>query len=375
MKGRGFEVHAVSSPGKLLDDFGEYEGVSVHPVPMSKSITPLRDLVAVARLWHLLRRIDPHIVHSHTPKGGLLGMIAGWLARTPVRVYHVHGLRLMTMSGCGRIVCRWAEKMACRLAHQVLCVSPSVREIMVSAAICPAHKIEVLEQGSINGVDAAERFNPAWVTDQARAEYRIPQDAVVIGFVGRIVPDKGMTELAEAWAVLSERFPALHLLLVGPFEAENPLAQPVEKLLLDDPRIHLTGWKPNTPPLYAAMDVLVLPSYREGFPLSPLEAAAMAVPVVATRIPGCVDAVQENATGMLVPPRDGPALAEALRTYITDAQLREEHGRAGREWVLHDFRQRPIWEALYDQYARLLAEKGVWPTLPHPVPPVGISAA
>ena len=363
IKLRGIEVHAVSSPGKELGAFGEREGVVVHAVGMPRCITPLRDLVALWRMFSVLRRIRPHLVHAHTPKGGLLGIIGAWLARVPVRIYHIHGMPFMSAAGLKQWIMRWTEKVSCRFAHQVLCVSRSVRDVAVAERICPPEKIRVLLNGSINGVDASGRYNPEALGNGARQQvleiHGIPRDALVVGFVGRVVRDKGVVELVEAWQVLREEFPSLHLLIVGPFELQDPVPPDVVRVLQGDIRIHLTGEVNDMPPFYAAMDVVALPSYREGLPTIPLEAAAMGLPVVATRIPGCVDAVVDGVTGTLVPPREAGALAEASRNYLANPDLRQRHGSAGRERVLRDFRPEAIWEALCREYARLLRDKGL----------------
>lgn len=361
MKARGFKIQAISSPGVDLKKFAEREQVAAHAVEMPRRITPLRDLVAIFQLWRTLHRIRPAIVHAHTPKGGLLGTVAAWLARVPVRIYHMHGLPFTTANGCKRLLLRWSERVACLLTHQVFCVSRSVREVALAESLCRPEKIKVLLRGSINGVDAGDQFNPEKVGGHARkdvrSKYGIPVDDQVVGFVGRVVRDKGLAELAAAWRILREESPALHLLVVGPFEPQDPVPPQVEALLRGDPRIHLTGMVDNTPPLYTAMDIVALPTYREGFPNIPLEAAAMALPVVATRIPGCVDAVEDGVTGTLVPPRDAAALAKAIHMYLEDPALRRTHGLAGRKRVLRDFRPEAMWEALHQEYVRLLREK------------------
>ncbi len=363
MKERGFRVHAISSPGEGLEVFGREQGVEVSAVAMERRITPLRDLMALHKLLRVLRRMRPTIVHAHTPKGGLLGMLAARIARVPVRVYHLRGLPLVNATGMRRLLLRWSDRLACRLAHRVICVSHSIRRLALDEGICEPAKIKVLQSGSGNGVDALTRFNPAirgcQVRDETRSRFAIPPDATVIGFVGRIVRDKGIVELAEAWSRLREANPRLHLLLVGPFESQDPVPPETEALLRQDPRVHLAGMDRNTPSLYAAMDLVVLPTYREGFPNVPLEAAAMSLPVVATRIPGCIDAVEDGVTGTLVAPRDVAALAAAIGMYLEDPALRRQHGRAGRERVLTEFRQETIWEAIYQEYLRLLQERGV----------------
>jgi glycosyltransferase involved in cell wall biosynthesis len=232
--------------------------------------------------------------------------------------------------------------------------------VAIEEGLCPAGKMKVLGGGSGNGVDATVRFRP--VAEPARAAARaalgVPPDALVVGFVGRLVPDKGVVELATAWAALRERHPRLHLLLVGPVERERGVdTLPPELLgrLENDARVHLTGMVRDTSSLYPAMDVVALPTYREGLPNVALETAAMALPIVATAIPGCLDAVQDGITGTLVAPRDPAALEAALERYITDPALRALHGQSARRWVLSEFRREAIWEAVAAEYQRLLA--------------------
>src|SRR5258705_238654 len=170
---------------------------------MPRRITPLADLAALWRLVRVMRRVRPTIVDAHTPKGGLLAMMAAALCRVPVRIYHQHGLPLMTATGLKRRILRGTERTACRLAHQVICISPLLREVLIAEGLCPPGKITVLEHGSIDGVEADGKFDPAGVSTQwaefVRARYQIPPSAPVIGFVGRVVRDKGLIELAQAW--------------------------------------------------------------------------------------------------------------------------------------------------------------------------------
>ena len=365
----GFEWSAVSSPGDQRDEFAERERTSVHAVRLTRQITPLRDLVALVRLWRHLRQQRPQIVHAHTPKAGLLGMIAARLARVPVRVYQLHGLPLMTANGWRRQLLRWSEWVSCRLAHQVLAVSPSLRDVALDEGLCPATKIQVLRHGTANGVDARGQFDPRRHIrrrKQLRRQLAIPPEGIVLGFVGRLVPDKGLVELEQAWSRLRESYSDLHLMVVGPEEPENRLPPTTQRRLREDPRVHLFGFREDPAPLYAAMDVVLLPSYREGFPTVPLEAAAMGLPVVATSVPGCVDAVVDQVTGQLVPPRCAVSLASAVQLYLRQPQIGRLHGQAGRARVLRDFQPALIWNALRQEYIRLLRQQG-WAT-PHPVP-------
>lgn len=363
MRSKGLEVHGVSSPGSAA--IAESEKIPMHPVPMSRRIQPLHDLGAIFRMWRLLRRLRPAIVHSHTPKGGLVGMIAAFLARTPIRIYHVHGLRFTTATGLRRVLLRLAESVSCRLSHRVLCVSHSVRQVVIANRFCPKSKIHVTLNGSISGVDAEGWFNPdaldPALSRKMRQNCRIPLDARVIGFVGRIVRDKGVVELVGAWRELREEFPDLHLLAAGQFEDVDAVPERIGRELREDPRIHLPGYVNDPRSLYAAMDVLAFPTYREGFPVTLLEAGAMRVPAVAAAALGCVDAIEDGRTGRLVPLRDANSLAAALRSYLLDPELRRRHGEAARRQVLIKFDPGEVWEAIYQEYKQMLRDRNLCP--------------
>lgn len=356
MKRKGVEVHGVSSPGKLLGMFAQRERAVVHEIDMPRAISPVEDLIAIWCLYRLFRRLRPDIVHAHTPKGGLLGMIAAILACVPTRIYNVHGLPYMTATGVKRRLLQITEKISITLAHQVFCVSASLADQICEEKFCRKKKICVFHKGSINGVDALNRFDPTrYNTSEIRNSIGIPQKARVIGFVGRIVRDKGILELAASWFDLRERFSDLHLLIIGPFEKKDAIPRAVRQRLLSDERIHLMGHVKSTAPFYSAMDILAFPTHREGFGIVAIEAAAMCVPVVATRIPGCIDSVVDGETGILVPSKNTDALTEALSAYLNDSKLRRKHGEAGRRRAKVDFRPNTIWTLLHTEYLNLMS--------------------
>lgn len=359
MKAHGFEITAISSPGSALGEFGEQQGIDVIGVPMSRQITPLADLRALWSLVKHLRELRPMIVHVHTPKAGLLGSLAALIAGTPVRIYHLRGLPLETASGWRRRVLRWTERVTCAASHRVISVSHSLRELAVRERLVPARKVTVLAGGSGQGVDANGRFDPDRLPADARTakrrEYQIPDDAFVIGYFGRLVRDKGILELIAAWRQLAAEHPQLHLLIAGGAEDRDALPADALATLREDSRIHWIGWDWETPPLFAAVDLVVVPTFREGFPNVPLEAAAMRKAVVGTRVTGCVDAIADGTTGTLVPPRDAPALAAAIATYLANPGLATRHGVAGRERVRTSFRRELIWDALHATYRELIA--------------------
>lgn len=372
-KSQGAEIHVICSPGPELDRFAASQAVEAHGVVMHRRISPWQDAGAAIDMARRLRRIRPAIVHAHTPKGGLLGMLAATAARVPVRIYHIHGLPQMTARGGKRALLQNCDRIACALAHQTFCVSPSLRDIVVAQKICPANHVAVLENGSICGVDADIRFNPrrggAAARTRIRRQFRIGDGDRVVGFVGRLVRDKGLTELTEAWRRLRDEFPNLHLLMVGPVEPHDPIPEDDWRTLRCDPRVHVAGLVEETAAYYAAMDILAFPTYREGFGQAAVEASAMGLPVVATGVPGCLDAVHDGVSGTLVPPRDAPALSAAIRRYLWDPRLRRRHGDQGRRRVCQLYRPQALWRALWAEYERLMIGARLATTDLSPPPP------
>jgi glycosyltransferase involved in cell wall biosynthesis len=356
----GFRVSLVTSPGPDLDGIAEREGVEVETVPLSREIRPLQDLLSWLRLVRLFRRLRPDVVNAGTPKAGLLGMLAARAVGVPVRIYTLRGLRLETASGVKRRLLFWSERWACACAHRVLCVSESLRRRAVELGLVAEAKAAVPGAGSSNGVDV-ERFEAA-AADRAQAralagELGLPEGAPVIGFVGRFTRDKGIGELVEAFDRISAELPGTRLLLLGDFESGDPVPPQLARRLREDSRMVLPGFVPDTAPYYPLMDVLALPSYREGFPNAPLEAAAAGVPTVGYRATGVVDAVVDGRTGTLLPVGDVEALARGLLDYLRDPELRRSHGEAARERVRREFRREKVWEAWEDEIRALFRSR------------------
>jgi glycosyltransferase involved in cell wall biosynthesis len=255
-----------------------------------------------------------------------------------------------------RALLKGTEKVSCALADRVVCIGPSLRRVALSEGLVSASRSMVIGGGG-NGFDIERAFSPEahrGRTAALREELGLPGEAKVVGFVGRLVRDKGVAELAEAWSALRERFKEARCLIVGPFEPEDPVPAEVRRALIEDPRVILVGETEEVAPYYGLMDVLALPTYREGFPNVPMEAAAMRVPVVATRIPGCTDAVVDGQTGALVPVRDAGALAEALGAYLADPEEAAAHGVAGRARVAAEFTKERILGGQLALYEELL---------------------
>ncbi len=364
MAKKGLQVVAISSPGPILDELASQDNLDVHAVPMSRVISPFADVVALWRLFRIFRKIRPAIVHGSTAKAAVLAMTAATLARVPIRFYTVRGLMTETRTGSARFLLKAVEWWTCFLSDRVFPVSRSVASALLEQGLCSPRKMRLLGQGSSNGVDAEDRFNRGRINQSDSHELRkrlgISDDAFVIGFVGRIVKDKGVEDFIQAWQQLKDRHNCF-LLIIGHTEPQDPVCATVLEVLENDPRIATIAAVENTdmPYYYSIMDLLVLPSYREGFPNVVLEAAAMEVPTVATKATGCVDAVKDGETGTLVSPKDALALAQAIQAYVEDKELLLKHGRAARRRVLSDFRQTAIWEALHQEYMLQLARKGL----------------
>jgi glycosyltransferase involved in cell wall biosynthesis len=357
----GFDVTLICSPGKWLDAVGRMEGVQIIELPMAREIAPLRDLMSLWRLCQMIRALRPAVTNVGTPKAGLLAGFAAWVNRVPCRVYTLRGLRFETMNGLGRRLLVCTERLACHFAHRVICVSPSLREKAIAFGLTGRERTVVFGSGSSNGVDAS-RFAPTPErvrrATELRCELGIPPQAPVLGFVGRLTRDKGISELVESFLRLGHEFPDLRLLLLGHSEEEDLLDVETRRCLKAHPHVILAGEVVDTAPYYALMDVLALPSHREGFPNVVLEAYAAGKPVVAARATGTVDAVVDGETGLLFPVGDTAALTSAVQTLLSDKASARKFGWAGQELIKREFRQEMIWEALNEEYRRVHSNKG-----------------
>lgn len=335
------------------------ENVKSYNIPLEREIKINKDIVALYQTWSLIRTLRPHITNVSTPKAGLIGGLAAKLSSVPVRIYTLRGLRLETVTGPKRYLLHYMEWLACACAHRVVCVSPSLRDRIVQLRLASSHKAVVLGFGSSNGLDG-KRFLPSPELEQQAAELRVtldlPPGTPTIGFVGRFVRDKGIHELVEAFGLLYAANPQLRLLLLGDYEEGDPVSEKVRQVINTHPGMITPGFVTDIAPYYLLMDMLAFPTYREGYPNAPLEAAAAGKPVVASDATGAIDAVEDGITGISVPVGDSKALAAALKRLLEDKKLAQELGKAGQERVLRDFQPHIIWQALNELYQELLTE-------------------
>jgi glycosyltransferase involved in cell wall biosynthesis len=351
---------AFASEDGFFNEFCKAEGFVPYPISLKRRITPLADGITLLKLWFKLIHIQPKIVHAHTPKAGLVGMVAACLARVPVRIYTVHGVPLETATGLRFLLLWVSDCLAFVCATELLCVSYSVKAKIKELKLPRARTARVLLEGTVCGIDDEEKFTfSAQEKLRKRAfirqKYSIPEQAMVVGFIGRFVKDKGIAELVDAWRKVSRKGENLWVIMVGDKDpcggTDNRTLQDIQ----DEKQWIWTGWDANTAQYYSAMDFLVLPSYREGFPTVVLEAAALEVPSIVTDATGCIDAVIHDQTGLVVPVKDSLALADAFQEYIQHPNLITQHGRSARMRVAKYFQRRKVQEALVDEYDALIS--------------------
>ncbi len=357
----GFSPIALCNPGEEVQELQERESIPVFTIPMERNIAPLRDFVSLLRITKLLRQLRPTICNAGTPKAGLLVGIGAWFMRIPCRAYTLRGLRLETATGLKRRVLLLTERIACACAHQVICVSPSLREQAVHLGLVRREKTVVLGSGSSNGIDpSAFEPTPSRLEDvnRIRLELGLDGEQQVIGYVGRLTCDKGIRELLCAFKQIRESFPRAVLLLIGNYDRDSPPPPEVRTMIEALSGIIRVEFTSEIASYYLLMDVFVLPTYREGFPNTVLEAQAAGRPVITTQATGAIDSVSHGVTGLAVPVGDSASLADALLMLLSDPVRSREMGMAGRDLVHREFRREVIWGSLASLYQEMLIRRG-----------------
>lgn len=354
----GFEVWGVSSPGLGVERAVKEEGLNFYPIQISRSMDIWGDIKYFIRLLIFLRRQKFDIVETGTAKAGMIGMIAAWLVGVPVRVYTLRGAWYESLKGWRRRVASLTVWIPCSLAHRVFVISKELMEMDIREKVISPDKSCVVYHGSSNGVDIG-RFSRNEETCKAaeriRVELKIPKDSFVIGFVGRASVEKGVREIAEAFEKLHYKYKdKLYLLMVGGFDyMGGALSETTVSYLRQHPYIRCINHVKDVQNYYALMDLLVMPSYREGFGNVNIEAAAMGVPVVASDIYGCRESVNNGHTGILVRPKSAEALYNGLIRLIEDKALRAKLSAEGPSWAEKYFDSRKLWQELLMEYLNL----------------------
>lgn len=356
-----FEVTAISADEKELKRVAEKYGVKHFHVEMTRKITPLKDLAAIWKLYRFLRKEKPEMIHTHTPKAGLVGLMAGYLAQVPVRMHTVAGLPLLETAGIKRKVLNRVEWFTCRLATQVYPNSFGLKDIIIKEKISGPKKLKVIGNGSSNGINI-NYFDDSQISElekqQLRSKLGISERDFVFIFVGRLVKDKGINELVAAFKNLNLNLNLnLKLMLVGPFEEDlDPLLPETVEEIKTNANILCVGFQQDVRPYFAVSDALVFPSYREGFPNVVLQAGAMGLPSIVTDINGCNEIVEDQKNGLIIPPKDEKALEKAMLKMVSDHKLYQMLQRNARENIISRYSQAEVWQALHSEYINLLKE-------------------
>ena len=350
----GYEVVAVSSPGDALREIEEREGVRTVAVPMERHISPLRDLKSLFGLIRVFRREKPTMVHSMTPKAGLLSMMAAWFCRVPVRVHTFTGLVFPTATGLTQKILILTDRITCACATHIVPEGEGVKNDLINYRITKK-SLKVLGHGNVRGIDL-DHFDPESPEVQTGAAQIRKPGIFTFVFVGRLVCDKGINELVEAFERLNKEYPKARLLLVGRQEPElDPLKPETIAKIDNNKNIEAVGQQSDVRPWLAASDAFVFPSYREGFPNVVIEAGAMGLPSIVTDINGSREIIIEDKNGTIIPPRDADALYNAMATMLNDAGTRHQMTQNARPLVASRYEQSYVRRCLKEYYNEILA--------------------
>lgn len=361
MAKNGFDVLGVSSMGSELMEVKNDEGIDVRVVAMSRKITPLKDLKSLWASYRLFKKEKPTIVHSHTPKAGIIGMVAAKLAGVPIRLHTVAGMPLMEATGGKRKVLDFVERLTYSAATKVYPNSKGLFDFIVSHQYSSSDKLKVIGNGSSNGINTSLFSKEVISAEQQnllRNELGIGNDDFVFVFVGRLVGDKGANELVKAFCQLN--YPSVKLLLVGPLESDlDPLDNDTLRRIDENERIISVGFQKDVRPYFAISNALVFPSYREGFPNVVMQAGAMELPAIVSDINGCNEIIIEGKNGTIIPVKNVDAVKNAMEMMITDKELYLKMKGNARRMITERYEQQVVWDALLTEYKSLLKDKGL----------------
>ena len=363
MKSQGFEVLMVSSDGPEVNDVIKNENCPHHVIPMTRKITPIQDLICLIKLIRLMRKFRPDIVHSHTPKAGLLGMLAAKITGVPIRIHTIAGLPLMESSGFKRYLLKNVEKLTAWASQKVYVNSQCLLDYIKSQNILSEDiPLKVIGKGSSNGIDLND-YKRNCVSEQDETEILakspIQKGGRVWLFVGRLVADKGVRELYHAFEEVYQKYPKDQLWLVGPTEEGDILNNLLETRIVSHPGVRLWGYQDNVKPFMKLATALVLPSYREGFPNVALQAAAMECPMILSDINGCNEIVTDNFNGLLVPVKSIDAIREAIFKMRTMDFEKISFIKKSKKIVSKQFEQNVIWSAIKQEYSFALEQYNI----------------
>lgn len=358
MSEQGFEVKAISSKGDALGVLSAEEGIATIEVEMTRTISPLKDLKAVWALYRIFKKERPDIVHTHTPKAGTLGMLAAKLAGVPIRLHTVAGLPLLLAKGNKRRLLDVVEKLTYSCATKVYPNSFVMKDIILKNGYTSADKLKVIGFGSSNGIDTSF-FDPKNISEVAKAELRsslgLSDKDFIYVFVGRLVKDKGINELIEAFQKINENHPETKLILVGSYEKHlDPLLPDTERNIDENPAILSVGFQKDVRPFLAIADSFTFPSYREGFPNGLMQACAMQIPSIATDINGCNEIIDDGENGILIPTNDSGSLYGKMLYLLRNKEVRESMASKSRAKMVEKYERIFVWNEILNEYKSIL---------------------
>lgn len=347
-----YEVVAVSSPGEKMKVLEEREGVRTVSIPMERRISLVKDFISLLRLIVLFAKERPDMVHSITPKAGLLSMLAAWITRVPVRMHTFTGLVFPTATGKMQKLLIAMDRLTCFCATHINPEGEGVKRDLVNYNIT-SRPLHIIANGNVNGIDL-EYFDKTPEVVEKACSYK-KEGTFTFCFVGRMVRDKGINELVHSFLRLYQKDERVRLLLVGPFEKElDPVLPEVEEHILHHPGICYMGYQNDVRPFLVASDALVFPSYREGFPNVVIQAGAMRLPAIVTDINGCNEIVLPDLNGVIIPSKDEQALYESMKYFASHPVEVEKMAANARPLIASRYEQRIVWNALLDEYKSII---------------------
>ncbi len=356
-----YEVTGISADPEKLEELGRDRHYNTFPVEMTRQITPWQDVKALWRLYNYLKQEKPAIVHTHTPKAGIVGMLAARLAGVPTRLHTVAGLPLMEVTGTKRKILNAVERLTYACATKVYPNSVGLQKFILKQGFTHKDKLKIIGQGSSNGIDTSH-FDPQRYNESLKAELRkelgITNEDFVFIFVGRLVSDKGINELVQAFQNLKLKGGIsgqnAKLLLVGPLETElDPLYEDTLKAIASNAAIISVGYQEDVRSFLAVSDALAFPSYREGFPNVVMQAGAMGLPAIVSDINGCNEIIIPNKNGIIIPPKNTEALQDAMQELMQNENLYQQLKSNARNLITTRYERQKVWEALLEEYQGL----------------------
>ncbi len=351
-----FDITIVSSSKSELEKLGKKQGVKTFCLPLTRKITPFKDIIAIFKLYFFLKREKPKIVHSHTPKAGFVGMTASFFAGVPIRMHTVAGLPLTERKFITKKVLIFIEKLTYLFATNVYSNSKKLMEFILSKKFCSKRKIKTLANGSSNGIDTKYFTDNISLNNKNKLlnTLKILKNDFIFCYVGRVVKDKGINELVSAFNELNLKNRNCKLIIVGKIENEkDPISNITMGIIKKNKNIVLTGFKNDVRPYLSIANCFVFPSYREGFPNALMQAGAMDLPSIATNINGCNEIIQDNINGFLIPPKNIDALVKAMQK-IMDKKLITKLSENCRLMVKEKYDQKYFWKKLLIEYNNLI---------------------